>query len=140
VTTPLSVIREALLKPVPCPKCQLTIACWHDTAGSRVDAQADIVLDALDRAGMLAGEAPAAPSGAAIEEVAQFLARESHFARYTYQDGWRMLLTSEADISVAFAKAKAACDGSDREVQESLGRARDLLVAHVERRAAGEQR
>jgi hypothetical protein len=141
VNTPLAVIREALLQPIPCPKCSSTKACRCLVGrAARIDAQAEMVQVALAEHGLLVDQGqPAAPTGTEMEEVAKFLAEQSRFARYA-GEGWRMLLDSDVDVNVAFTKAKAATEGSEKAVTEALGRARDLLVAWIAaRRAAKEQ-
>lgn len=137
--TPLAAIREALLQPVPCPNCgsERTCRCLVDPA-ARIDAQSHIIWVALVENGSIVDQEQAAgPTEADMEQVAQYLAQQSRFARYA-GEGWRMLLTSDVDVSVAFAKAKAATDGSEKAVTDALARSRDLLVAWIEkRRAAG---
>jgi hypothetical protein len=107
---------------------------------ARIDAQAEMVQVALAEHGLLVDQdQPAGPTGTEMEEVAKFLAEQSRFARYA-GEGWRMLLDSDVDVNVAFTKAKAATEGSEKAVTEALGRARDLLVAWIAaRRAAKEQ-
>jgi hypothetical protein len=137
--TPITVIREALLRPVPCPQCASTKPCrCLVDADVRLEAKANIVWDALVSSGVLTAQQPATElTQAEIEEVAKYLAHESRFVRYS-DDGWRMLLTSETDVRVAHAKAAAVTQGGSKEQSDALGRARDLLVGHIEQRRAAE--
>lgn len=139
MNTPITVIREALLRPVPCPHCASTKTCRCLVAREdRLDAQAALVWDALVSSGVLTAQQPATePTQDEVEEVAKYLARESRFVRYS-DDGWRMLLDSETDVRVAHAKASAATQGGSKEQSEALGRARDLLVDQIEQRRAAE--
>lgn len=141
MNTPLAVIREALLQPVPCPNCSSVKACRCLVGRpERVDARSQMILDLLIARGVIVvQDQPSEPTVVEMEEVARFLAEQSRFARYA-GEGWRMLLTSEADVSVAFAKAKAATEGSEKAVSDALGRSRDLLVAWIEARRAAEER
>lgn len=135
--TPQAVIREALLKPVPCPNCsrETQCRCLVDRA-YKLDEQAGIIAAALAEHGMLHDpQAPAADYETQVEEVAQFLARESRFVRYG-EDGWRMLLDSDADVETAFAKARKATEGGDQETRDAIGRARTLLLGYIEERRA----
>lgn len=105
---------------------------------ARLDAQAHLVWVALVEHGLIVDqEKPAAPTEAGMEEVAQYLAKASRFARWS-GDGWRQLLTSDVDVDLAFTKAKAANEGAGRETTEALARARTLLVAWIEERRAAE--
>jgi hypothetical protein len=54
-------------------------------------------------------------------------------------DGWRKLLESERDISVAYTAAQKAISDPSTEQKTRLGRAHDALVAHVQQRRAAEQ-
>lgn len=138
--TPQDVIREALLQPVPCPNCSHTkpCRCLVDRP-ARVEAQVDVVHTALVDAGLLTTpEQAAGPTLAEIEEVAKFLAGESRFIRYSDGD-WLMLTISEPDVETAYAKAKKANEGGEKEVLDALGRARRLLLGHIEARRAAER-
>lgn len=138
--TPLAVIREALLQPSPCPTCgsERRCRCMPDLA-ARIDARANLVHVALVEHGLLATpEQAAGPTQEEIEEVAKFLARESRFIRYS-DDDWQMLMTSAADVETAYAKAKKANEGGEKDVLEALGRGRRLLLGHIEARRAAEK-
>lgn len=141
--TPIDVIREALLQPIPCPNCSSmkTCRCMPQRA-KRLEIRAGVIHGALVAAGLLATPQQA-PAEAEMEDVARFLARESRFVRYYDPDdpsdeGWRQLLASPADVDLAAAKAKARTEGGDKETTEALGRAVRLLLDHIESRRAAE--
>jgi hypothetical protein len=143
VPNPETVIREALLQPVPCPNCEKTVACRCLVGRAlRVEAQARVVADALVQAGMLPDpQQPDAPTDADLEQVARFLAQESRFVRYYDQndpadDGWKALLTSEYDVETAYDKAKKANEGGAKEILEGLSRARSVLLDQIRQRRA----
>lgn len=142
--TTVEVIREALLKPVPCPTCSSTKPCRCLVNRTvRIDVQAAMIAADLTNEGLLPAPAPGGPTLADLEEVAQFLAMESRFVRYYDEDdpndeGWRVLLTSPTDIDVAVAKAKARNEG-DKAVTEAIVRGRRLLLDHCAQRRAAQR-
>lgn len=145
MTSPKDVIREALLRPVPCPTCSSTKTCrCMPQRAARLETRVQFVHDALKDAGLLPDQHQAVvPTVAEMEEVARFLAKESRFVRYYDPDdledaGWRALMASEHDVETAYAKAKARNEGAARETTEALAQAQRLLLDHIEsRRAAG---
>jgi hypothetical protein len=145
VTSPKDVIREALLQPVPCPTCTDTKPCWCAlNRAARLEWQVDAIANALMAADLLVSSQPAsAPTESDMAEVARFLAQESRFVRYydaadPEDAGWKALLTSRADVELAYSKAKARNEGAARETTEALAQAQRLLLDHIEsRRAAG---
>lgn len=143
----IDVIREALLQPIPCPNCSGTKPCRclvRDRADQRLNARAANVEAALIEAGLLASPQPASePTGAQMEEVARFLAKESRFVRYYDENdpddaGWKVLLTSSHDVETAYAKAKARNEGASKPVTDGLWQAQRVLLDWTEQRRAAE--
>lgn len=139
MTNPLDLVHETLLRPVPCEKCgKGNCRCLFARAG-RLKNQAAMIVAALTAAGLLPVE-QAAPDEADFEQLAQDLANASQHPRYVQKaDGWRKLLQSENDVTVAYAAALKTIGTPSAEQNNQLGRARDVLVAEVrKRRAAAE--
>lgn len=137
--TPTSVVKAALMQPVPCPECGGTKPCRCLTAtGARLDWQADLIVQALAAAGLLTATQDTTPDDSDIEDTARWLAEQSRHPRYVaVTDGWRQLLDSEANIGHAYRAAMQTHPGSS-DVEKALARARDDLLHHTTlRRAAG---
>jgi len=138
MTNPLEVVHETLLKPVPCQKCHKpSCRCLFARAG-RLEVQAGMIVDALAAAGLLHAES-AEPTADEFDQLAQWLATQSQHPRYVQiHEGWRKLLESEQDVSVAYAAALKTVGTPSAEQSNQLGRARDALVGEVRRRRAAE--
>lgn len=106
-----------------------TVAAVDDDTAEQT--RADLALVALVDSARLA--AMGEPDDSEVEEVAEWLAEQSDHPRYCQvKDGWRKLLTSTADVEVAYAAAvkrlgslpglRASQHG------DSLRAARDLLL------------
>lgn len=139
MTNPLDVVHEALLQPVPCEKCgKPNCRCLFARAG-RLKNQAKMIVDALTAYGLLHVE-PAAPTEADFEQLAQELAAASQHPRYVHStEGWRKLLQSEQDVTVAYAAALKTIGTPSAEQSNTLGRVRDALAAEIRRRRAAGQ-
>lgn len=123
--TARDVILAALSTVLPCPKCGRTekCRCLVKDARPQIDRRADLVVAALIEHGHL--PSPDAPVGEReVEDVAKWLAAESRHPRYTaVEDGWRRLMTSDADVEVAAANAQryATTDGDMGSVKSAKG-------------------
>lgn len=103
----LEAIVRGLSEVPPCPVCGRTVPCrcLPPQGYSRVEAQGRLVEAALLAVGLLVEER-IEPRPFDPEEVAEFLADRSGFARYTQvEEGWRRLMESEQDVEVAASYA-----------------------------------
>lgn len=135
---PLDVIHEVLLQPVVCEKCgKVTCRCMFAKAG-RLRNQAQMLHDALIDEGLLHVE-QAEPTAEDFDVLARWLADQSQHPRYVMiEEGWRKLLESEQDVTVAYAAALKTVGTPSQEQNNQLGRARDTLVAEIRRRRAAD--
>lgn len=136
---PVEVVHEALLAPVPCSKCgKPNCRCLFARAG-RLKNQAAMIVMALVVDGHMHAPEPDEPTGEDFDDLAQHLADASQHPRYVQiHEGWRKLLESEADISVAHAAALKTLGTPSPEQATDLGRVRDTLVAEVRKRRAAQ--
>lgn len=97
-----------------------------------VEDRADIVVGALIQHGHLPAPDPGPTRRADMEELAQWLAERSQFARYTVEagdstpPGWHRIMASSADVNVAAAKALAVAPTDDS--RDEIARAKWLLL------------
>lgn len=135
---PQAVIKAALMHPVPCPNCGAILGVCGcdvpDSAGYRLDWQAQLITEALADHGHLSTAEQVEPE--TVEDVAKWLAAESLHPRYYDATGadterWRKLLESDSDVHVAHTAALKAHPQPDREYSQRLSEARHELLRYA---------
>jgi hypothetical protein len=135
VTDLQTLVTAALVRPLPCTRCDRTdgnCPCLVPVA-ERLEQRAKHVIAELTAAGHLTlGEPDLKPGPQSIEDDAKWLADASNHPRLIgIPDGWRDLLKTEAQIEFAHHQAKNRAGYASTEVIDNLNATRDRLIAHV---------